>query len=161
MRARASAGRGGNCSAITRLSGFVEVPVSACQSILDSVPEALVPTLHGARLTGTFGAMGRFAFDTAALDDLELVYRVDDHCHFAEVPRPLDRERFRKRFVQRIVRPDGEISEMEPAPTRPIGPRSSRSARSCPRPCSPPRTARSIVTTASTTRPSRARWWPT
>lgn len=115
MRARFR-GTGETLGDHARLSGFVEVPVSACQSILDSVPEALVPTLHGARLTGTFGAMGRFAFDTAALDDLELVYRVDDHCHFAEVPRPLDRERFRKRFVQRIVRPDGEISEMETGP---------------------------------------------
>ena len=47
-----------------------EMPTAPCQSLLQSVPSALVPTLEGAEMTGTFGAQGRLAFDSRKLDDL-------------------------------------------------------------------------------------------
>ncbi len=99
-----------------KLNGAFEVPASACQSLLDSVPEALTPTIRGAKLTGTFGATGRLALDTNALDDLDLAYRFDDRCRFAEVPRNIEREKFRRPFMHRIIKPDGTEGEMLSGP---------------------------------------------
>lgn len=102
-----------------RLSASFEVPTSACQSLLDSVPDALVPTLRGARVTGTFGALGRIHVDGSALEDLDLNYRFDDRCRFAEVPRALERERFRRAFSHRTIKPDGTEAEIETGPDTP------------------------------------------
>lgn len=101
---------------VARVNGSFEVPTTACQSLIDSVPDALMPTVKGARFVGTFGAQGSLVFDSSALDDLELSYRFDDRCRFIEVPKPMDRERFRKPFVHRIVRPDGKEAEMTTGP---------------------------------------------
>jgi hypothetical protein len=102
-----------------RLSGSFEVPASACQSLLESVPVGLVPTIGGARLSGTFGAAGRLALDTSALDDLELAYQFDDRCHFVDVPKSIERDHFRKPFMHRIVKPDGSEAEVETGPDSP------------------------------------------
>ncbi len=96
-----------------------DVPLSGCQSLLDSVPTALLPGLQGTGLAGTFAARGRFAFDTRALDDLELGYEIDDRCRVVEVPPPLARERFKQPFSHKIYLPDGSIG------TRTTGPGAS------------------------------------
>jgi hypothetical protein len=93
-----------------------EVPIAACQSLLDSVPTALLPGLQGTSIAGTFAARGRFAFDTRALEDLELGYEIDDRCRVVEVPPPLARERFKQPFTHKIYLPDGSIG------TRTTGP---------------------------------------
>jgi hypothetical protein len=100
-------------------TAHLEVPVATCQSLLDSLPTALLPTLRGARLTGTFGARGRFAFDTRSLDDLELVYDVQDRCRLVQVPATLDRERFVQPFAYRIYLPDGSTTEQMSGPGTP------------------------------------------
>ena len=96
-----------------------DVPTAGCQALLDSVPTALLPGLQGTGLTGTFAARGRFAFDTRAIDDLELGYEIDDRCRVVEVPPPLARERFKQPFSHRIYLPDGSIG------TRTTGPGTS------------------------------------
>jgi len=92
------------------------VPSAACQSLLESVPSALLPVLAGARMTGTFGGRGDLAFDSRKLDDLTLVYRFDDLCKLAEVPAELARERFSKPFLHRVYMPDGKMMEEETGP---------------------------------------------
>jgi Transglycosylase len=94
----------------------LEVPDTACQALLDSVPQALLPTVHGARDEGTFGLDGRVVFDTRALDDLSLVYDVRDRCRLTEVPATLAREQFDQPFIQRVVLPDGTIGERTTGP---------------------------------------------
>jgi hypothetical protein len=94
----------------------LELPSTACQSLLDSVPTALLPALTGTKMSGTFGARGHFAFDTRALDDLQLDYDIQDQCRVTEVPLPLARERFRQPFAHRIYLPDGSTTEQSTGP---------------------------------------------
>jgi hypothetical protein len=96
-----------------------ELPSAPCQSLLDSVPTALLPVLQGTRMTGTFGARGRFAFDTRALDDLELDYDIQDQCRIVEVPVTLARQRFKQPFSHRIYRPDGTTADQTTGPGTP------------------------------------------
>ena len=93
-----------------------ELPSEPCQSLLESVPTALLPALQGTKMTGTFGARGRFAFDTRTLDDLELEYDVQDQCRVTEVPSTLARERFKQPFAHRIYLPDGSTAEQKTGP---------------------------------------------
>ncbi len=88
-----------------------DVPSASCQSLLDSLPSALLPALQGTRITGNFGARGRFGFDTRSLDKLELEYEVKDQCRVTQVPPELARERFEQSFSHRIYLPDGSIAE--------------------------------------------------
>jgi hypothetical protein len=93
-----------------------EIPSAGCQSLLDSIPTALLPALEGTRMAGTFGARGRFAFDTRSLDDLELSYDVQDRCHLARVPDSLDRDRFAGPFAYRVYLPDGSTIDETTGP---------------------------------------------
>jgi hypothetical protein len=95
--------------------GF-EVATASCQSLLDSAPTGMLPSLAGARMSGTFGARGRIAFDSRKLDDLVLEYDIDDQCKMTEVPAPLSRDRFTKAFTYRIYLPDGRPSEATTGP---------------------------------------------
>ncbi|HEY3818396.1 MAG TPA: biosynthetic peptidoglycan transglycosylase [Polyangiaceae bacterium] len=88
-----------------------DLPSAPCQSMLDSVPTALLPALQGTRMEGTFGARGHFAFDTRALDDLALDYDIQDECRIVEVPVTLARQRFKQPFPHRIYLPDGTTGE--------------------------------------------------
>jgi hypothetical protein len=84
-----------------------DVPSASCESLLDSLPAALLPALQGTRFAGNFGAHGRFGFDTRNLDALELEYEVQDQCRATQVPPELARERFAQTFSHRIYLPDG------------------------------------------------------
>lgn len=96
-----------------------EVPNAACQAMFDSVPTALLPALAGTRLAGTFGARGRFAFDSRSLDELELKYEMQDQCRVVDVPAALERERFKQPFAHRIYLPDGTVGEQTTGPGSP------------------------------------------
>jgi hypothetical protein len=96
-----------------------ELPSATCQTLLDSVPTALLPVLQSTKIAGTFGARGRIAFDTRRLDDLELEYDIQDQCRVVEVPPTLARERFRQPFVHRIYLPDGSTTEQTIGPGTP------------------------------------------
>ena len=93
-----------------------DLPSTACQSLLDSIPTALLPALSGTKMAGTFGAHGRFAFDTRALDELDLAYDVEDECRVVEVPPTLAREHFKQPFAHRIYLPDGSTTEQTTGP---------------------------------------------
>jgi hypothetical protein len=96
-----------------------DLPSASCQSLLDSVPTALLPALQGTRMAGSFGARGRFAFDTRSLDDLELEYDVQDQCRITEVPANLARDRFKQPFMHRIYLPDGSTTQQATGPGSP------------------------------------------
>jgi hypothetical protein len=102
----------------THLAGTirVEIPSTDCQDLLDSIPTALLPALHGMRMEGTFGGRGRIEFDTRALDDLKLDYEISDHCRIAVPVAALAPERFEGPFTYRIHLPDGSTSEETTGP---------------------------------------------
>ncbi|MGH7272603.1 MAG: biosynthetic peptidoglycan transglycosylase, partial [Polyangiaceae bacterium] len=93
-----------------------DLPSASCESLLDSIPGALVPALGGATMSGTFGAHGRFGFDTRALDDITLDYDIEDHCQMIGVPPPLARERFLQPFDHPIYLPDGSVQSETTGP---------------------------------------------
>jgi hypothetical protein len=93
-----------------------ELPSTACQALLDSIPTALLPVLQSTRMAGTFGARGSFAFDTRSLDELVLEYDVQDGCRVDRVPQQLARDRFKQPFIHKVYLPDGSISEQETGP---------------------------------------------
>jgi hypothetical protein len=96
-----------------------ELPSTACQALLDSIPTALLPALSGTKMSGTFGARGRFAFDTRSLDAMDLDYDVQDQCRIVEVPPGLARGRFKQPFAHRIYLPDGSTVEQTTGPGSP------------------------------------------
>ena len=93
-----------------------ESPASSCQSLMDSLPPALLPDLEGTRIAGSFEAHGRITFDSRDLDSLDLAYDVADHCKLANVPPWLSHERFEHEFVHRIYMPDGTMGEQTTGP---------------------------------------------
>lgn len=94
----------------------VDVAPAACQALLDSTPQGLLPTVRSARMTGTFGATSRVAFDTRTIDKLVLEYQIDDRCKLAEVPAELARDHFTSSFTYRTYHPDGTPSETTTGP---------------------------------------------
>lgn len=94
----------------------LDVAPAACQALLDSTPQGLLPTVRSARMTGTFGATSRVVFDTRAIDKLVLEYQIDDRCRVGEVPRDLSRDRFTGAFTYRTYHPDGKPSETTTGP---------------------------------------------
>ena len=93
-----------------------EVPSASCQSLLDSVPTGLLPSLRGAKYTGTFGARGVLELDSRAVDEMVLTYDVQDRCAASEVPAAIARERFKRPFAHRTYLPDGTASEETTGP---------------------------------------------
>ena len=98
------------------LSLAVDMAPAACQALLDSTPQGLLPLVRSARLTGTFGATSRVVFDTRTIDKLVLEYQVDDRCRMAEVPRDLARDRFTSSFTYRTYHPDGTAGDTTTGP---------------------------------------------
>jgi hypothetical protein len=98
------------------LSLAVDIAPAACQALLDSTPQGLLPTVRSARLTGTFGATSRVVFDTRTIDKLVLDYQIDDRCKISEVPRDLSRDRFTSSFTYRTYHPDGTPSDTTTGP---------------------------------------------
>ena len=94
----------------------MDVAPAACQALLDSTPQGLLPLVRSARMTGTFGATARVGFDTRAIDKLVLEYQIDDRCKMAEVPRDLARDRFTGAFTYRTYHPDGTPGETTTGP---------------------------------------------
>ncbi len=93
-----------------------DAPTAACQSLLSSIPEALVPDVRDMELSGTFGVAGKLAFDTRDLDELELSYKIDDKCKFDHVSDDFDRERFTHPFQHMVYLPDGSTAQEESGP---------------------------------------------
>ena len=88
-----------------------EIRRSSCQSLLESVPSALLPIVRNAKMNGVFAASGRLSFDTRDLDALALETNISDECKMTAVPEDLARERFLRTFTHRIFHPDGTMGE--------------------------------------------------
>jgi membrane peptidoglycan carboxypeptidase len=94
----------------------LDVAPAACQALLESTPQGLLPLVRSARMSGTFAANVSLAFDTRTIDKLALDYRVGDECRMIEVPREISRQRFEGSFTYRTYKPDGTIGETTTGP---------------------------------------------
>ncbi|HTN82549.1 MAG TPA: biosynthetic peptidoglycan transglycosylase [Sorangium sp.] len=103
-----------------RVRGTFEVPLTACQSMLDSVPRGVVAKLHGMRLAGSFGIEGKLRFDTANLDRTFLLdWGVSNTCRVAEMPSELSVDHFKRAFRRLVYGPGGQRVEVESGPGTP------------------------------------------
>lgn len=94
----------------------MEVPAASCQSLLDSLPAALVPHLAGTRYRGTLSLKAMTQFDSRKLDELVLKYDVSDLCHTISVPKELEKTRFTGPFDHDIIDKDGNPQEITTGP---------------------------------------------
>jgi hypothetical protein len=103
-----------------RVEGTFDMPLTACQAMLDSAPTGLVPKLKGMRMAGSFALKGRVAFDTA---DLDRAYKLDwdaaNSCRITEAQEAVNVERFRRPFRLTVYTPDGKPTEVETGPGTP------------------------------------------
>ena len=100
-----------------RVRGGFEVPLTACQSMLDSVPKGLVPKLQGMRMAGSFALKGKASFDTAHLDHgFGLDWDISNSCRVTEAPPEINVQRFRKAFTRTAFDPQGRPEPVETGP---------------------------------------------
>jgi hypothetical protein len=98
------------------LSLQVDVAPAACQALLESAPQGLLPLVRQARMAGTFAANARVVFDTRTIDKLVLDYQISDGCKMTEVPRELSHDRFTGSFTYTTYHPDGAAFESTTGP---------------------------------------------
>jgi hypothetical protein len=103
-----------------RVRGTFEVPLTACQAMLDSTPKGLIPKLSGMRMAGSFAIKGKVAFDTAAIDrDFDLRWDVSNTCRVADAPVSIHIDQFRRPFHHAVVGPDGQSVDLVLGPQTP------------------------------------------
>jgi hypothetical protein len=117
LRARGEYRRAGDAH---RVRGEFEVPLTACQAMLDSTPRGLAARVKGMRLAGSLGIKGKVRFDTARLDhDFQLSWDVSNTCRVVEVPPELSVDRFQRAFRRKAYGPEGQPVEVESGPGTP------------------------------------------
>jgi len=103
-----------------KLSGAVRLDRARCQDIVDSIPSAFIPMLHGLRVEGTLAWHLDFSLDTRDMDTLRYesfpalhgfrVLDIGDRLNLAAV---------QSSFLHRIEEADGTVREMLVGPGTP------------------------------------------
>ncbi|UQA59260.1 biosynthetic peptidoglycan transglycosylase [Polyangium aurulentum] len=100
-----------------RVRAELELPLTACQAMLDAAPRGLVPRLAGMHMAGSFAIKGSARFDTAHLDrDYHFAWDTSNTCRVTEAPPEIDVARWRKPFRRTVLGPAGERVEIESGP---------------------------------------------
>jgi hypothetical protein len=100
-----------------RVRADFEMPLTACQSMMDAAPRGLVSKIAGMRMAGSFAIKGKARFDTAHLDrDFDVSWDMSNTCRITEVPAEIDIARWRKPFRRSVLGPAGERVEIEGGP---------------------------------------------
>lgn len=94
----------------------LDLAPAACQSLVESAPDGLLPTVRASHMAGTIGGNSRVVFDTRAIDKLVLEYVIDDKCKMTSVPEELSRDHFSSSFTYRTYHPDGTPSDTTTGP---------------------------------------------
>ncbi len=82
-----------------RLQAHFTLPKRPCQTVLDAIPAAFVPSLQGFRLGGTFASDIRLAIDWADLDQTILDGSVGIYaCKVEKAPEKMSTERLERSF---------------------------------------------------------------
>jgi hypothetical protein len=96
------------------------MPLTACQSMLDSAPKGLVPKLSGMRMAGSFALRGSVDVDTAHLDrGFRLEWDASSSCRVTEAPAAIHVERFKGPFRRTAYDAQGKPVSIESGPGTP------------------------------------------
>lgn len=103
-----------------RIRGNFDVPITACQSVLDATPRGLAPKLQGLRVAGSFALRGRADIDTRDLDKrFVLDWDTTNSCRFTEAPPDINVERFKKPFRHTVYDTSNRPTTLETGPGSP------------------------------------------
>jgi hypothetical protein len=103
-----------------RLRGTFDLPLTACQSMLDATPKGLIPKLTGMRMAGSFALRGKADIDTAHLDrGFRLEWDAGSSCRVTEAPAAVHVDRFKKPFRRTAYDPTGRPVDLETGPGTP------------------------------------------
>lgn len=105
--------------AFTRVRAAFTMPLASCESMLESLPRALVPRIAGMTMAGTFALSGKVAFDTRKLDDMQLSWDAANGCRITGVPADVDVARFRQPFKRMVYDGEGHRTEIVSGPGTP------------------------------------------
>lgn len=102
-----------------QVQGRLRVPLAGCQSVLDAMPNGLLPLVHGMKLSGSFGIDLSVRYDTNTPKDTQVSLRVQNECRVREVPPELSAHRFERPFMREVKGPDGSPLSLESGPGTP------------------------------------------
>jgi hypothetical protein len=103
-----------------RVRAEFEIPLAACQAMLESIPKGLVPKLGGVAMAGSFALKGKTRFDSARIDrDFDLSWDTSNSCRIVDVPPEIRVDRFRQTFVHGAYTADGQRVNIETGPGAP------------------------------------------
>lgn len=103
-----------------RLRGTFDMPLTACQSMLDSTPKGLIPKLQGMRMAGSFALRGSADLDTAHLDrGFRLTWDATSSCRVTEAPAAVHVDRFKGGFTRTAYDGQGKPVAIETGPGTP------------------------------------------
>jgi Transglycosylase len=98
------------------VEGRLRVPLSGCQSVLEAMPNGLLPLVRGLRLSGSFGIDLQVRYDLKAPQDTRVVLAVQNECRVQDVPAELSPHRFEHPFLREVKGPDGLPTSIESGP---------------------------------------------
>jgi hypothetical protein len=98
------------------VEGRLRVPLSGCQSVLEAMPNGLLPLVRGLRLSGSFGIDLQVRYDLRAPQDTRVVLAVQNECRIKDVPAALSPHRFEQPFLREVKGPDGSSMSLESGP---------------------------------------------
>jgi hypothetical protein len=101
------------------VEGRLRVPLSGCQSVLDAMPNGLLPLVRGLRLSGSFGIDLQARYDLRAPQDTRVVLAVQNECRVRDVPLELSPHKFERPFLREVKAPDGSPTTIESGPGTP------------------------------------------
>lgn len=90
-----------------------DIPLVGCQSVFESIPEAMVPLLSGVTFAGSMSAVGHARFDTRSLDEnYDVDWQGTLGCRIVSVPPSIDIQRYRGSFQKTVYTPQREPRSM-------------------------------------------------
>ena len=98
------------------IEGRLRVPLSGCQSVLEAMPNGLLPLVRGMRLSGSFGIDLQVRYDLKAPRDTRVVLAVQNECRVQDVPLELSPHKFERPFLREVKAPDGSAVSVESGP---------------------------------------------
>jgi monofunctional biosynthetic peptidoglycan transglycosylase len=100
-----------------KLRSSFEVPLTACQTLVDAAPKGLMPTVAGIKMAGSLALKGHANFDTTRIDhDYDVDWATSNSCRVTGVPPSLDVKNFQHAFARSVYTPSGARTEVKSGP---------------------------------------------
>jgi hypothetical protein len=91
------------------IDGALEVPLAACQDLVDALPEGLAPLLRDWRMDRNFALRLSVAFDSRRPEKSLIGFSLDNHCRVVSVPLAVAPSRFEKPFILEVEDEHGAL----------------------------------------------------